>query len=92
MTVLLGLREDSGRWDDRDRVMALALQEYEDSLHSCGVSSFVAFGDDNLDRVDWKESICHACESLDAKRNDKGSNEYPGKFLYPVWEDGAGGR
>lgn len=87
MTVLLGLREDSGTWDDRDRIMALALQSYEDSLHSCGVSSFVAFGEKNMERVEWKESICFACESLEAKRNDKTSNDYPGKILLPKWED-----
>lgn len=86
ITVLLGFREDTGRWTERDRLMALALQQHEDSVHSCGVPSSVAFGDDNVGRVEWQETICHACESREsATSNDK--NPYPGKVFYPAWED-----
>lgn len=87
ITVLLGFREDNGRWTLQDRIMALALQEYEDSLHTCGVPAGVAFGDENVGRVEWNETICHACESREAARNDNKNNEYPGQFFYPTWED-----
>lgn len=84
--MLLGFREDNGRWLEQDRVMALALQQYEDSIHSCGVPSSVAFGDHNVGRVEWAETICHACEAKEAAFNDN-KNPYPGQLFYPVWED-----
>lgn len=87
ITVLLGFREDTGRWVEQDRLMALALQEYEDSIHSCGVPSSKGFGDSNLDTVQWKETICHACESRDSKIEESKQNQYPGQLFYPVWDD-----
>lgn len=86
VTVLLGYRKDDGKWTDQDLIMAVALREYEDSIHSCGVPANVAFGDKNVGRVEWEESLCHACASLEeTRKNDK--NEYPGKILIPVWEE-----
>lgn len=86
ITVLLGFREDTGRWVEQDRIMALALQQYEESFHSCGVPASKAFGDENVGAVEWHETICHACEEKESTmQNDK--NPYPGKVLYPVWED-----
>jgi len=86
VTVLLGFRADTGRWLEQDRVMALALQQYEDSIHSCGVPSSIGFGDDNVGRVEWKETICHACEAKEAAHNDNKNNQYPGQLFYPVWD------
>lgn len=86
ITVLLGFREPTGKWVARDTIMALALQDYEDGIHHCGVHTSIGFGDHNVGRVTWKETICHACEENEAaKANDK--NPFPGKVLYPVWED-----
>lgn len=87
ITVLLGFREDNGRWLEQDRVMALALQQHEDSIHSCGVPSAVGFGDNNVGRVEWNETICHACEAKEAAFNDNKNNKYPGQMFYPSWED-----
>lgn len=85
VTVLLGHREPGGKWNERDTIMALALQKYEDGVHSCGVHSSIGFGDENVGRVTWKETICHACEEAEnARQGDK--NPYPGKIWYPVWD------
>ena len=86
VTVLLGFRKDDGRFVEQDKLMALALQQYEDSIHSCGVPASKAFGDHNVGAVEWEETICHACAAKEsAAENDK--NPYPGKLLVPVWED-----
>lgn len=85
ITVLLGVREPGGLWTHRDTSMALALQQYEDGLHSCGVHSSIGYGDENVGRVEWKSTICHACESKDAAHNDN-KNPFPGQVFYPVWD------
>lgn len=87
ITVLLGHRPADGQWVSRDSLVALALQQYEDSIHSCGVPSAIAFGDHNIERVEWRETVCHACESKEAAITDKTRNEYPGKIIYPHWDD-----
>lgn len=84
ITVLLGYREPTGKWVPRDSIMALALQKYEDGIHVCGVHSSLAFGDDNIERVQWKSTICHACESRDTAKSDN-KNPYPGQVFYPTW-------
>jgi len=84
--VLLGFREDNGRFVEQDKIMALALQQYEDSIHACGVPASKAFGDHNVGAVEWKTDICHACETKESAENDD-KNPYPGKIRYPVWED-----
>ena len=86
ITVLLGHREDTGRWTDQDRIMAVALRQYEDSIHTCGVPSSIAFGDDNVGRVEWEEKQCHACASHE-EASKSGKNDYPGKVFVPIWED-----
>lgn len=86
VTVLLGFREDVGAWTPQDKIMALALQEYEDSIHhSCGVPASIAFGDDNVERVEWKETMCHACASKESALNEN-KNRYPGQMWYPTWD------
>lgn len=87
ITVILGYREDAGLWSDQDKIMAVALQQYEDSVHSvCGVPASVAFGDDNVGRVEWVDSQCHACAAHEeATKND--NEKYPGKILSPTWDD-----
>jgi len=86
ITVLLGHREPGGPWNQRDTSMALALQQYEDGLHECGVHSSLAFGDNNVGRVEWKETICHACEAREEAHNGN-KNPYPGQVFYPTWGD-----
>lgn len=67
--------------------MAIALRVYEDSIHhTCGVPASVGFGDENVGRVEWEETQCHACAAHEsAAEGDK--TKYPGKILYPVWDD-----
>lgn len=86
VTVMLGYRDDNNRWNDQDKIMAVALRQYEDSIHSCGVPGSVAFGDHNVGRVEWEEGQCHACASKEGAAESNKNNNYPGKVLLPVWD------
>lgn len=61
----MGIRDDLGRLTDRDRLMALALQTYEDSLcPKCGQPVWLCRGVENLDRFEVREDVCHASDRV----------------------------
>lgn len=69
VTVLQGYRNDTTRVTDRDRLVALALQFYEDSLcPDCGQPSWLGYGVENMGRAEFKEDVCFWCESASDKR------------------------
>lgn len=78
-------RRDDGVWLDADRVMALALTAYEESLCSgCGMPAHLVRGDENVGRHTVEETICHGCEDLESARQDSSRQPYPGQKLYLV--------
>lgn len=86
VTVLVGLRPDNGMFTERDRVLALAYQDYEASIcEGCGLPASVTHGDHNVDRFEWKDdSICHGCATKASLDSDKNRVTYPGQQIYPV--------
>jgi hypothetical protein len=69
------------RWAHRDRVMAVALTMYEDSLHPCGHPKDVAF---NPDMDGWYEAeplTCQACAAVDSYNQGREKPE-PGEVLF----------
>lgn len=82
-------RKDDGTWSDRDRVLALALTLYEDGLCSgCGMHRSVTHGDHNVGRWETGDDICHGCEPVEAQRDDKNRESYPGQKITLVETDG----
>lgn len=81
-TVLRGRRDD-GAWSDVDRMLAMALTAYEDSVcPGCGQPLSTAHGDDNVGRFEVVEDICHGCEALEANRESNKDNHYPGQKFH----------
>lgn len=71
VTVLLGYRDKIARVTDRDRLMALALQHYEDSCcPDCGQPSWLGYGVENVERAEFKTDVCHWCESAGTARRN----------------------
>ena len=70
--------------------MALALTAYEAGICSgCGLHQSVTHGDENVGR--WEvtgENICHGCEPIEAQRDDKNRETYPGQKITLVEADG----
>lgn len=88
-TVLRG-RNNNGTWNDRDRILALALTAYEDGLCSgCGLHRSVSHGDENVGRHETAVTICHGCEPIEALHADKNRDTYPGQKVHLVdtWVD-----
>ena len=81
-----GTRKKLGKITDVDRMMALALTAYEDTLCSgCGLPHSKTRGDQNVGRYELRDDgICHGCEVLEAAKTDKNRNTFPGQKLYLV--------
>lgn len=86
VTVLNGNRKQDGMINEIDRLIAMALQTYEDSICSgCRLPHSKTRGDCNVGRIEWKDDqICHGCESKDSLLADKNRVTFPGQMLYPV--------
>lgn len=86
VTVLLGFRAQDGMVNQRDRFMAIALQQYEDSLCSgCGLPHSMTRGDDNVGRFECRDdAICHGCETKESFAADKNRTTFPGQITYMV--------
>lgn len=69
-----------------DRMMAVALTMYEDSLcKGCGLPHGKTRGDENVGRYELKDDgICHGCEALEGAQKDKNRITYPGQKVYLV--------
>lgn len=77
-------RDNDGKVTDVDRMMAMALTLYEDSLCAgCGLPHSKTRGDDNVGRYEVRDDhVCHGCEPLEAARQDKHRTTFPGQKLY----------
>lgn len=86
ITVLLGYRAQDGLVNQRDRFMAIALQQYEDSLCSgCGLPHSMTRGDANVGRMEiHDDGICHGCEASESYGADKNRTTFPGQKTYFV--------
>lgn len=68
-----------------DREAAVALTEYEDSLHSCGHPAGRAFDDDADGEYDVRSLVCQACAAMDRYRDThKSTDPAPGTIAYVV--------
>lgn len=65
LSVMRGQRRPGRKWTDTDRVLALALQAYEDDLCQCGQPRTYAYDSDAARRYKAHETTCHACAALD---------------------------
>lgn len=76
--------DNDGKVTDVDRMIALALTLYEDSLCAgCGLPHSKTRGDENVGRYDLRDDgICHGCELLEAAQHDKNRTTFPGQKLY----------
>jgi len=83
-TVLQGLRKEDGTFNYQDRILALAVQRFEDSLcPDCGLPASVAKGDHNVGRIEVNEGdMCHGCVAVEEHRADKSRQSYPGQKHY----------
>jgi hypothetical protein len=75
-----------GVWKPQDRFAALALLEYEATLHACGYPRDLAF---NPDMSGWFEvddtNSCAACAALDEYRREHESDPpIPGQVLHVI--------
>lgn len=63
--------------------MALALTAYEDGLcPGCGLHHSVARGDHNVGRHEADDQVvCHGCAPLEAKRDEKNRQSFPGQKI-----------
>lgn len=69
--------------------MALALTAYEAGICSgCGLHHSVTQGDENVGRWETGENICHGCEPIEAQRDDKNRETYPGQKITLVESEG----
>lgn len=70
--MLLGHRVADGTVKDRDRLVAMALQVYEDSLCAgCGQPHWKTHDERrDMDRFTVKESRCFGCETLTTARDE----------------------
>lgn len=88
--MLRGQRRPGKKWTERDRVLLLALQAYEDDLcPGCGQPRTYSFDDDAEGRYPAHSATCHACASLDRSskaHGDKGPP--PGHRQYVVPDAG----
>lgn len=77
-------RDNDGKVTDVDRMIAVALTLYEDSLCAgCGLPHSKTRGDDNVGRYELRDDqMCHGCEPLEAARRDKNRTSFPGQKLY----------
>lgn len=69
-----------------DREAAVALTEYEDSLHSCGHPAGRAFDDDADGEYEVRHLVCQACAAMDRLRQEQTNAEPlpPGTVAYVV--------
>ena len=86
VTVMLGYRPMDGMITERDRFMAMALQQYEDGICSgCGLHHSMTHGDENVGRMETRDDqICHGCQAIESYREDKNRTTYPGQKVYLV--------
>lgn len=85
-------RKDDGTWTFPDRVMALALTAYEGGLcPGCGLHASVARGDHNVGRHEADDQVvCEGCSPLEAMREDKNRDTFPGQKIVLRERDGWG--
>lgn len=86
MTVLLGVREQDGKYNDRDRIMQIAYTKYLNSLcNGCGLPHSMVRGDENVGRIEIRDdAICHGCAAFESARDDANRTKFPGQLMYPV--------
>lgn len=91
-TVITGQRLPSQRWTARDRTLAEALLEYEDSFcPGCGQPKSKAWNDKTDGWWEQESLHCFACEMIEnqrkiAEKSDKESE--PGELTYMTLDDG----
>ena len=66
-----------GRWTERDRLLAVALQVYEDSLHACGHPADWAFNEDSEGYFEVREHVCQACRARELHHRDRDGKNRP---------------
>lgn len=71
---------------DRDRIMAIALQYYEDTIcPGCHLPHSVTRGDHNVGRIEWADdAMCHGCAGKESLTADTNRTTFPGQLIYPV--------
>lgn len=80
-------RAPGSGWSVRDRGLAEALTEYEDSFCSgCGQKKSVAWDEDTNGWWEVHDVVCEACAALEVARKETKDPE-PGAMQYPVLED-----
>lgn len=82
--MLLGVREDDGRYNDRDKILQIAYTKYLKTVcPGCGLPAHLARGDDNVGRFEvHDDTICHGCEAIESYRDDKNRDKYPGQKIH----------
>lgn len=98
-----GRKKKPGRWTETDCLLAVALQVFEDSLHSCGHPVDWAFNEDSEGYFEVREDVCQACRARELHRQsgegrdrEPGTVESvvnlmrPGEHLRPMPPTGAG--
>lgn len=76
--------EPGARWRDTDRLLFLALERYERSIHKCGQPLQISTDQDAARRYELQAVTCHACAVLEeAERNAaRGKGPSPGRLLW----------
>lgn len=84
VTVLVAGRPNDGTVNIIDRMVAMALTMFEQSLcPGCGLPAHKTRGDANVGRFEaHDDEICHGCEPLDSMREDKNRAKFPGQKVY----------
>lgn len=82
--MLLG-RDADGSWTEKDRLLVLALTQYEASMCSCGYPRHVCQDPDNDGYFDVEPVICYAQAAIDEHRSDAGYKPEPGERLGAVF-------
>lgn len=71
--------------------MLMALTAYEQDLCQCGHPLSTATSDDMVDGYEVHDQVvCHACAAMEAWRDDKNVERFPGQKAYvrPISDDG----
>ena len=83
------LTGNRGPWKERDYLLTLAYEKWEEGLCSCGQPAVIAHHPDNDGEYDIERVQCHACAALD--QANKGREPEPGEkswaqYTRPTWK------
>jgi hypothetical protein len=73
--------DETRRFTDTDRLLAVALTLHEDGLHRCGHPRSLAFEDYNDGLFEIREEVCHACAVIE---QHKVAKDQPGSVASVV--------